>query len=73
MPQLVTIRHRSCTLPAGGHQNDPYWAEVWASAIAVSQLIAEDSSLVKGKKVADVGCGLGFVGLCSAKQGVDPP
>lgn len=54
---------------AAQHANDPYWAEIWASALAVAQVIAADSSLVKGKSIAELGSGLGVAGLAAAKQG----
>jgi hypothetical protein len=51
------------------NEQDPYWAELWASAIAIAQIISEDPSLVNGKRIADLGCGLGVAGLTAALQG----
>lgn len=45
----------------------PYWAEVWPSAIALSEFVAENENLVKNKNVIEIGCGLGLSGLVSAR------
>ena len=55
---------------AGLPTQDPYWAELWASAIAIAQIVAEDNILVRGQRIADVGCGLGVAGLVAAIHGV---
>lgn len=66
---LCSIEFKELQFPAARNANDPYWAEIWASALAVAQVIAADSSLVKGKIVAELGSGLGVAGLFAAKQG----
>eukprot|EP00892_Ulva_mutabilis_P006949 jgi/Ulvmu1/4626/UM002_0357.1 len=50
-------------------QGDPYWAVLWASAVAVSEMILADPSLVRGKRVASVGCGLALDGIVAALAG----
>lgn len=42
---------------------------LWASAVAVSEMILEDPKLVQGKRVATVGCGLGLDGIVAALAG----
>jgi predicted nicotinamide N-methyase len=44
----------------------PYWADLWPSAIGLSQFIDENPALVKGKNVIELGCGLGMPGIVAA-------
>lgn len=47
----------------------PYWAEIWPSSIALAQyLFLKD---VKGKKVLELGCGVGIAGIAAALCGAD--
>ncbi|DBA88783.1 TPA: hypothetical protein ACH3X1_004199 [Trebouxia sp. C0004] len=57
----------TCTLPEG--DRDPYWCRPWPSAIALAQLILQQPELVKGKRVCDIGCGLGLAGIAAALSG----
>jgi predicted nicotinamide N-methyase len=47
----------------------PYWADLWPSAIALSEFISENENLVAGKKILEIGCGLGLAGIVAAKYG----
>ncbi len=47
----------------------PYWADLWPSALALSQYIFRNKVLVSGKTVLEVGCGLGLCGLVAASNG----
>ena len=49
---------------------DPYWAVPWASGAALAHAILKNPEMVRGKRVADVGCGLGLGGLACALAGV---
>jgi predicted nicotinamide N-methyase len=49
----------------------PYWADIWPSAIALSEYIAENKSEFKGKKILELGCGLGLVGITATASGGD--
>ena len=40
-------------------QNLPYWAEIWPSGIALADAILDDPELVRGKRVIEIGSGLG--------------
>ena len=55
---------------ADEQDKDPYWAVIWASAVAMSELLMEEPQLVRGKRVAEVGCGLGIAGIASAFAGM---
>ena len=46
----------------------PYWAELWPSAVALSHYIVRHLDL-KGRRVLELGCGLGLVSVVAALQG----
>jgi predicted nicotinamide N-methyase len=46
----------------------PYWATVWPSAVALADLVLTGESLA-GRRVLDLGCGLGLVGLAALHRG----
>lgn len=49
----------------------PYWAELWPSALALAEFLAENIVLIKGRNVLELGCGLGLpaivAGMLEAK------
>jgi len=45
----------------------PYWAELWPSAVALARAVARRS--VPGRRVLELGCGLGLPGLAAAAGG----
>ena len=47
----------------------PYWAEIWPSAIGLSEYIAENHELVRGKDVLEIGCGPGLPGIVAGMLG----
>jgi predicted nicotinamide N-methyase len=47
----------------------PYWADIWASAIGLSEFILENKAYLKGKKVLEIGCGIGLPGIVAARCG----
>lgn len=49
-------------------QNLPYWAELWPSGIALGDAIALKSDELAGRRVIELGCGLG-VTACAAIAG----
>jgi predicted nicotinamide N-methyase len=46
----------------------PYWAELWPSAVALAHYVAQRLDLA-GRRVLELGCGLGLVGVVAALQG----
>ncbi len=52
-------------------ENMPYWAELWPSSIALGKFLLENVELVKGKRVLEIGCGLGLSGICAHAAGAD--
>jgi predicted nicotinamide N-methyase len=47
----------------------PYWAELWASALALSQYLVTSKLDFQGKKVLEIGAGLGLPSIVAAKLG----
>ena len=46
----------------------PYWAELWPAAVAMAQYTAQRLPLA-GRRVLELGCGLGLVGIVAALHG----
>ncbi len=47
----------------------PYWAELWPSGLALARYVATVE--VAGRKVLELGCGLGLPSLAAAVRGAD--
>ncbi len=47
----------------------PYWAELWPSAIGMSQYLIQKQVIQAGKSVIELGCGLGLPGIVAGKLG----
>lgn len=47
----------------------PYWAELWASALAMSQYLVQSKMDWTGKKVLEIGAGLGLPSIVAGKLG----
>lgn len=45
----------------------PYWAELWPSAYALTEYVVENGSLFEGKRVLELGCGLGLTTVALAQ------
>jgi predicted nicotinamide N-methyase len=48
----------------------PYWAHLWIGAIALARRLVESGSLA-GRRVLDLGCGLGLPGIVAAALGAE--
>jgi predicted nicotinamide N-methyase len=46
----------------------PYWAELWTSSLALARFCLEEIDF-RGKRVLELGCGVGLVGLSAASGG----
>jgi predicted nicotinamide N-methyase len=70
IPELKCPKsHLPCFASGAGVGGDPYWTRVWPSAIALAQQLLQRPQLVAGKKVADLGAGLGVAGIAAALAG----
>jgi predicted nicotinamide N-methyase len=47
----------------------PYWADLWASSIALAQHIIKSGKITKDTHVLEIGCGLGLPGIVAGKLG----
>lgn len=49
----------------------PYWADLWHSALVLAQEIATEQKQFAGKKVLELGCGLGLPGITAVMAGAE--
>jgi predicted nicotinamide N-methyase len=56
---------------ADPEQNLPYWAELWPSGVALAAKIARDPAIVQGKRVLELGCGLGVTAIAALRADAD--
>ncbi len=47
----------------------PYWADLWASSIALARHIVKCGRITKDTQVLEIGCGLGLPGIVAGKLG----
>lgn len=52
-------------------QNLPYWAEIWPSGVALAAAIHRDPNALRGKRVVELGCGLGVTAIAALQAGAD--
>lgn len=41
----------------------PYWAELWPASIAMAEFLLNNRHLSEGKRLLEIGCGLGLAGI----------
>jgi predicted nicotinamide N-methyase len=56
---------------ADPEQNLPYWTELWPSGIALAAKITRVPEIVRGKRVLELGCGLGVTAIAALRAGAD--
>jgi predicted nicotinamide N-methyase len=47
----------------------PYFGTIWPSALALSETLATDAALLRGRSVLELGCGLALPSLVAARAG----
>ena len=52
-------------------QPQQYWAQLWPSSYAMSRWMLDEPTLVAGKTVLELGCGLGLSAVCAALAGAE--
>jgi SAM-dependent methyltransferase len=48
----------------------PYWAEIWPASVGIARRLMRGPSLA-GRRVMDLGCGIGIAGLAAATRGAE--
>jgi predicted nicotinamide N-methyase len=56
---------------ADPEQNLPYWAELWPSGVALAAKIAREPAMVRGRRVLELGCGLGVTAIAALRAGAN--
>jgi predicted nicotinamide N-methyase len=56
---------------ADPEQNLPYWAELWPSGVAMAGKITREPAIVRGRRVLELGCGLGVTAVAALRAGAD--
>ena len=56
---------------ADPEQNLPYWSEIWPSGIALADAIARRPSALRGKRVLEIGSGLGVTAIAALEAGAE--
>ncbi|MDQ3411473.1 MAG: methyltransferase domain-containing protein [Chloroflexota bacterium] len=52
-------------------QNLPYWAELWPSGVALADRIERNPEALYGRRVIELGCGLGVTAVAALRAGAD--
>jgi predicted nicotinamide N-methyase len=52
-------------------QNLPYWSEIWPSGVALADAIYVNQELVSGKRVLELGCGVGITAIAALDAGAN--
>lgn len=60
-------------LEGGGDEapDNPYWGELWPSAIALGEYLLREPEALAGKYVLELGCGLGLAGIAAHAAGAE--
>ena len=48
----------------------PYWAEIWPASVGLARQLMRGPAL-EGRRVLDLGCGIGIAGLAAASRGAE--
>lgn len=67
--QLETLWKELDATGFGEDEFIPYWAEIWPSAVALGNVLAENRERIRGRLLLDLGCGLGLTTLVAAGCG----
>jgi predicted nicotinamide N-methyase len=67
----VDFDHLIDEAAADPEQNLPYWAELWPSGVALAAAIARAPEALRGKRVLEIGCGLGITATAALRAGAD--
>lgn len=68
---FAQMLNQPSTHPDVTDERIPYWAEIWPAAIGLAEYLFLHPSLVMGKKVVEIGCGLGLPGIVAGRLGAE--
>lgn len=68
--RLEDLVDREALLREDALPEPPYWAHLWIGARALARFLIESGEL-RGRRVLDLGCGLGLPGLAAAALGAE--
>ena len=54
-----------------GRRPDPHWATLWQGSVALAEEVLSNPALVRGKRVLDLGTGLGLAGIAAGLAGAE--
>jgi predicted nicotinamide N-methyase len=64
--QLVKVENIDDLLDQVTDENEiPFWAELWPASIGLAKFIFQNPSLFQGKKVLELGAGVGLAGIAA--------
>jgi predicted nicotinamide N-methyase len=49
----------------------PYWMHLWPGASALASIVSEAAEIAPGRRVLELGCGLGLPALAAARRGAN--
>jgi predicted nicotinamide N-methyase len=56
---------------AGPRRPTPYWASAWPAGSALTRAVAAAGDALRGKRVVELGCGIGMPSVAAARAGAD--
>ncbi len=68
-PDLDQLLEKAAAENPQGVDSIPYYSILWPSAIALAEHLNANRSLLKGRRVIELGCGLGLPSILSARLG----
>lgn len=66
---LASLLDRDALLRDDRAPEPPYWAHIWPAARALARLVAQADAPLRGRRVIELGCGLGLPGVTAARRG----
>ncbi len=69
-PELVKSTYENL-LAADAATSFPFWAKIWPAALALSSFLKEEQQYVKGKRVLEIGAGIGLPSFAVAHHAAE--
>ncbi len=71
LPEIQLYRAHAASGVSRLGDTPPYWAYHWAGGTVLARYIFDHPEAVRGKRVIDLGCGSGVVGIAAMKVGAE--